>query len=64
VALLAAVREDRLVHRASMFALLAARRARADGVPVSVLDHEDVIVLRKPKFPGSSRELRGSAGEL
>jgi hypothetical protein len=49
VALLAAVREGRLVHRASMFALLAARRARADGVPVSVLAHEDVIVLRKPK---------------
>lgn len=48
VALLAAVREDRLIHRASMFALLAARRARADGIPVCLLAHEDVIVLRKP----------------
>lgn len=48
VALLAAVREDRLVHRASMFALIAARRARADGIPVSVLAHEDVLVFRKP----------------
>ncbi len=47
VALLAAVRDDKLIHRASMFALLAARRARADGIPVSVLAHEDVIVLRK-----------------
>jgi modification methylase len=47
VALLAAVRGDRLVHRASMFALIAARRARADGIPVSVLAHEDVLVLRK-----------------
>jgi modification methylase len=49
VALLAAVREDRLVHRASMFALLAARRARARGIPVSAVAHEDVLVLRKPK---------------
>jgi modification methylase len=47
VALLAAVRGDRLVHRASMFALIAARRARADGIPVSVLAHEDVLILRK-----------------
>lgn len=56
VALLAAVRDDRLVHRASMFALLAARRARADGIPVSVLAHEDVIILRQPAKPGGSRE--------
>jgi modification methylase len=46
VALLAAVRDDRLVHRASMFAIIAARRARADGIPVAVLAHEDVLVLR------------------
>ena len=48
VALLAAVRGDRIVHRASMFAILAARRARADGIPVSVVAHEDVLVLRRP----------------
>jgi modification methylase len=48
VALLAAVRDDRLVHRASMFALLAARRARLDGIPVAVIAHEDVLVLRRP----------------
>jgi DNA modification methylase len=46
VALLAAVRDDKLVHRASMFAILAARRARADGIPVAVAAHEDVLVLR------------------
>lgn len=48
VALLAAVRDGRIVSRASMFALMAARRARADGIPVSLIAHEDVIVLRKP----------------
>jgi SAM-dependent methyltransferase len=35
-ALLAAVRDDRIVHRASMFALLAVRRARAAGIPAAV----------------------------
>jgi modification methylase len=47
VALLAAVRGDQLIHRASMFAMLAVRRARADGIPLSVIAHEDVHVLRK-----------------
>jgi DNA modification methylase len=47
-ALLAAVKEDRIVHRASMFALLAVRRARAAGIPVALVAHEDVYVLRKP----------------
>jgi len=47
VAMLAAVRDGQIVHRASMFALMAVRRARADGIPVSVVAHEDVYVLRK-----------------
>jgi hypothetical protein len=47
-ALLAAVRDDRVVHRASMFALLAVRRARAAGIPVALVAHEDVYVLRRP----------------
>jgi DNA modification methylase len=47
-ALLAAVKDDRIVHRASMFALLAVRRARAAGIPVALVAHEDVYVLRKP----------------
>lgn len=51
VALLAAVRSDRIVHRASMFALLAVRRARADGIPASVIAHEDIHILRKPTDP-------------
>lgn len=45
-ALLAAVKDNRLVHRASMFALLAVRRARAAGIPVALVAHEDVYVLR------------------
>jgi tRNA G10 N-methylase Trm11 len=48
VALLAAVRGDQVIHRASMFALLSVRRARAQGIPTSVIAHEDVFVLRKP----------------
>ena len=48
VALLAAVRDGQIIHRASMFALMAARRARTDGLPVSLVAHEDVYVLRRP----------------
>jgi modification methylase len=51
VAMLAAVRNGQIVHRASMFALMAARKARADGVPVALVAHEDVYVLRKPQQP-------------
>jgi modification methylase len=46
-AMLAAVRDGQIVHRASMFGLLAVRRARAEGVPVHLVAHEDVLVLRR-----------------
>jgi SAM-dependent methyltransferase len=61
VALLAAVRGDHLIHRASLFALLAARRARTDGIPLSVVTHEDVLILRKPDVddPRDQPEARG-----
>jgi tRNA G10 N-methylase Trm11 len=49
VAMLAAVRDGQLIHRASMFGLMAARKARAEGVPVALVAHEDVYVLRKPR---------------
>jgi hypothetical protein len=45
--MLAAVREGQIVHRASMFGLMAVRRARADGVPVHLIAHEDVLVFRR-----------------
>ncbi|MBT8227323.1 MAG: DNA methylase [Dactylosporangium sp.] len=49
VAMLAAVRDGQLIHRANMFGLMAVRKARTDGIPVSLVAHEDVYVLRKPR---------------
>lgn len=46
-AMLAAVRDGQIVHRANMFGLLAVRRARAEGIPVHLVVHEDVLVLRR-----------------
>jgi modification methylase len=48
VALLAAVRDDRLVPRASFFALEQARKSRQRGVPQLVVAHEDLLILRRP----------------
>jgi hypothetical protein len=31
-----------------MFGLMAVRRARAAGIPVALIAHEDVHVLRRP----------------
>lgn len=45
VALLAALRGERLVPRASFFQLNEVRRARAEGVPLRVIAHEDVLVF-------------------
>ena len=47
VALLAGLRDDQLVPRVSFFALDQVRRARARGVPRSVIAHEDVLVFRR-----------------
>lgn len=46
-AMLAAVRDGQIVHRASMFGLMAVRRARSEGIPVHLIAHEDVLVLRR-----------------
>jgi hypothetical protein len=48
VALLAALRDDRLVPRASFFALEQARKSRQRGVPRLVVAHEDLLVFRRP----------------
>jgi modification methylase len=48
VALLAGLRGDRLVPRASFFALDQVRRARRAGRPLQVIAHEDVLVFRRP----------------
>jgi hypothetical protein len=46
VALLAGLRDDHLVSRSSFFALDQVRRARAQGVPRSLIAHEDLLVFR------------------
>ncbi|MDA8317022.1 MAG: DNA methyltransferase [Actinomycetota bacterium] len=48
VALLAGLRDDRLVPRCSFFALEQVRKARARGVPRQVIAHEDLLVLSNP----------------
>jgi modification methylase len=46
VALLAGLRDDQLVPRASFFAIDQARRARERGERRLVIAHEDLLVLR------------------
>ena len=53
-AMLAAVRDGQIIHRAAVFALMAVRKARADGIPVSLVAHEDVYVLRLPRVGSGS----------
>jgi modification methylase len=62
VALLAAVRDGQIIHRASMFALMAVRKARADGIPVAIVAHEDVYVMRTSRGAGSSPHSAGAGG--
>jgi tRNA G10 N-methylase Trm11 len=47
VALLAAVRADGLVSRASFFQLNEVRKARERGTPLRVIAHEDVLVFER-----------------
>jgi modification methylase len=63
VALLAAVRDGRLVSRASFFQTHIVRKARAAGVPMQLLVHEDVIILSQPAMSRGSGEPKHSGGE-
>ncbi|WP_019030697.1 TRM11 family SAM-dependent methyltransferase [Salinispora arenicola] len=63
VALLAAVRDGQLVARPSFFQLQAVRKARADGTPLHLITHEDVLIFRRLAMSGSSREPKCSHGE-
>jgi modification methylase len=47
-ALLVGLHEDRLVGRPSFFQLDRVRKARAAGVPIRVIAHEDVLIFRAP----------------
>ena len=48
IALLAALRDERIVTRASFFQLAQVRRARAAGVPRHLVAHEDLISWQNP----------------
>jgi hypothetical protein len=51
VALLVGLNGDRLVGRPSFFQLDRVRKARARGLPLRIIAHEDVLVLRRPHHP-------------
>jgi len=57
VALLAGLRDDTLVPRASFFALEQVRRARAAGVGRQVIAHEDLLVFRPARNPLRSADV-------
>ena len=56
VALLAGIRDDHLVPRASFFAMEQVRKARARGVPRLVTAHEDLLCFRAA--PGAAEDPR------
>jgi hypothetical protein len=57
VALLAGLRDDRLVPRSSFFALEQVRKARAAGVPRLVIAHEDLLVFRSRLDTGAKSSI-------
>jgi hypothetical protein len=57
-ALLVGLRGDRLVPRPSFFQLDRVRKARARGVPLRIIAHEDVLAFRRPQTPAGSSELK------
>jgi hypothetical protein len=48
VALLAGIRDGRLITRPSFFQMKNVRDARRLGIPLSVIQHEDVLVFTRP----------------
>jgi hypothetical protein len=52
-ALLVGLREDRLVPRPSFFQLDRVGKARARGLPLRIIAHEDVLVFRRPATSAS-----------
>ncbi|AEB42610.1 TRM11 family SAM-dependent methyltransferase [Micromonospora maris] len=59
VALLAAVRDGHLVARPSFFQLQQVRKARAGGVPMHLIAHEDVLILAKQPTPRATPDSGG-----
>ena len=56
VALLAAVRDGHLVARPSFFQLQQVRNARARGIPMHLIAHEDVLIMIKEPQASHSHE--------
>ncbi|MFB7630586.1 TRM11 family SAM-dependent methyltransferase [Streptomyces sp. NPDC056149] len=48
VAMLAGIRNSRLISRPSFFQMKNVRDARRQGIPLSVVEHEDVLVFTRP----------------
>jgi hypothetical protein len=63
VALLVGLSGDRLVGRPSFFQLDRVRKARAAGLPLRVIAHEDVLLLRAPTSCAGSGKLKRPQGE-
>jgi modification methylase len=50
-ALLVGLRDERLIPRPSFFQLDRVRKARARGLPLRIIAHEDVLLFRRPASP-------------
>lgn len=63
VALLAGLRDGRLISQPSFFQMKNIRDARGAGLPLHLIAHEDVVVLKAPDKDRSSNEItvRGTA---
>lgn len=48
VALLAGIRDSSLISRPSFFQMKNVRDARRQGIPLAVVQHEDVLVFTRP----------------
>ncbi|MBL1098930.1 TRM11 family SAM-dependent methyltransferase [Streptomyces coffeae] len=63
VALLAGIREGRLIARPSFFQMKNVRDARRAGVPLAVIQHEDTLVFRRPVTRAYSERPKRRAGD-
>jgi modification methylase len=52
-ALLVGLRDERLIPRPSFFQLDRVRKARARGLPLRIIAHEDVLLFRRPASPAN-----------
>jgi len=65
IALLAGIRDDGLIPRASFFHLDQVRKARTRGLPRHLLAHEDLLVFRRPDTatPAAAAQAGGTVRE-